>query len=396
MQNIVTPPPIEPGGVFVHIGPHKTGTTAIQDSLFCSQEVLKEKGFVYFATGTHVSANSAVKAFARRLDRGVAQRIRASVRSDDWAPIQSTLAKSPEKTVLLSAEQFADLNNQQVSNFVKALGGRPIRVVLTLRSLAEIIPSQWQQFVKRGAMPSLDEWTRELFTPNSTARKVNLFWIRHRHDELLGRWVDAVGPERVSVVIVDSNDRAAIFRTFEQLIGLPPGTLQPGSRVNKSMSIEQAELVRESFMQLERAGMGKLFGDKGAWTAIHNYFLSVSDSSAGERPRLPDSARPAVVAVANEIVDAIQRSGVGVIGDLSALNRIPPSGTAQLVGANRAVPADLGGAMAVSLLRAAGIKGLRTREQYQVFLDEIPLKALMGAAWERLLQRVGIAPRRRG
>jgi hypothetical protein len=50
----------------------------------------------------------------------------------------------------------------------------------------------------------------------------------------------------------------------------------------------------------------------------------------------------------------------------------------------------------VSLLRAAGIKGLRTREQYQVFLDEIPLKALMGAAWERLLQRVGIAPRRRG
>lgn len=396
MQNVVAPLPIEPGGVFVHIGPHKTGTTAIQDSLYCSRDELKEMGFVYFATGTHVNANSAVKAFARRLDRGVAQRIRAWVRSDDWSAIQSTLASRPEKTVLLSAEQFADFKEQQVSSFVKALGSRPVRVVLTLRSLAEIIPSQWQQFVKRGAMPSLDEWTRELFTPNSTARKVNLFWTRHHHDELLGRWVDAVGPERVSVVIVDSNDRSAIFRTFEQLIGLPPGTLQPGSRVNKSMSIEQAELVRESFVQLERAGMGKLFGEKGAWAHIHNYLLSVSDSSSGERPRLPDSARPAVAALANEIVDAIQRSGVGVIGDLSALNRIPPSETAQHVGANSMVSAQLGGAMAVSLLRAAGITGLRTREQYQVFLDEIPLKALLGAAWERLLQRVAIVPRRRG
>jgi hypothetical protein len=94
-------------------------------------------------------------------------------------------------------------------------------------------------------------------------------------------------------------------------------------------------------------------------------------------------------------VQAIEQSGVAVVGDLRALEKIPTGSAAPHDGSDFLVPASLGGAMAVSLLQAAGIQGLKKRTQYQVFLDEIPLKILLAVTWERLLQRVGIIPRRK-
>ena len=210
MQGIGSARSVEQGGVLIHIGPHKTGTTAVQDALLRAAPSLAEQGFMYFASGNQNNANIAVKAFARSVDRDFKYHSRSSRNSSHWTVIYDELTARPGQTAIISAEDLADLSESHVKQFIEAMGTRPVRVVMTLRSLAEIIPSQWQQFVKRGAMPSLDEWTRELFTPHSAEWKVDLFWQRHRHDALLQRWVSAVGADRVTVVVVDHNHTHAI------------------------------------------------------------------------------------------------------------------------------------------------------------------------------------------
>jgi len=390
MQGIGSTRSVEQGGVLIHIGPHKTGTTAVQDALVRAAPALVEQGFMYFASGNQNNANIAVKAFARSVDRDFKYHSRSSKNPSHWTVIHDELTARPNQTAIISAEDLADLSESHVKQFIEAMGTRPVRVVMTLRSLAEVIPSQWQQFVKRGVMPSLEEWSRELFTPHSAERKVDLFWQRHRHDELLQRWVSAVGADRVTVVVVDSRERLAIYPIFEQLIGLTSGTLQPGDYLNESMSIEQAELVRATYLRLEEAGIDHMFGEKGPMIRIHKHLLDAKSAAPTHKPLLPGLAHEATLRVAQEIRYVIEKSGVAVVGDLAQLERIPSGELPQMVNGEVLVPASLGGAASVSLLRSAGIEGLRDRKMYQTFLDAVPLKVLLAVTYERLLQRIGL------
>jgi hypothetical protein len=390
MQGIGTARPVEQGGVLIHIGPHKTGTTAVQDALVRAAPALVEQGFMYFSSGNQNNANIAVKAFARSVDRDFKYHSRSSRNPSHWTVIHDELTARPGQTAIISAEDLADLSESHVKQFIEAMGTRPVRVVMTLRSLAEIIPSQWQQFVKRGVMPSLEEWARELFTPHSAERKVDLFWQRHRHDALLQRWVSAVGADRVTVVVVDARERLAIYPIFEQLIGLKSGTLQPGDYLNESMSIEQAELVRATYLRLDEAGIDYVFGEKGPIIRIHKHLLDAKSAAPTHKPLLPGQAHEATLRVAQEIRHVIEKSGVAVVGDLDQLERIPSGELPQMVNGEVLVPASLGGAASVSLLRSAGIEGLRDRKMYQTFLDEVPLKVLLAVTYERLLQRIGL------
>jgi hypothetical protein len=390
MDHIANIEPVERGGVLIHIGPHKTGTTAVQDALVRAAPELAAQRFQYFASGTQNNVNVAVKAFASSIDRGFKYHSRSSKNPSHWEVVYNKLTTSVDQTAIISAEDLADLSESHVKQFVQSMGDRSVRVVMTLRSLAEIIPSQWQQFVKRGPMPSLEDWASALFSPNSAERKVDLFWQRHRHDELLHRWVSAVGADRFTVVVVDSRERSAIYPVFEQLIGLTRGTLQPGSYVNESMSIEQAEIVRATYLELERTGIGHMFGERGLRIRIHKHLLESTTSSTGHKPLLPKSSHENTVRVAREIRAAIEKAGVRVIGNLDQLERIPTGDMPNTAGNEVLVPASIGGAAAVSLLRSAGIEGIRERAMYQSFIDAVPLRVLLAVTYERLLQRVGI------
>ena len=56
MQGIGSARSVEQGGVLIHIGPHKTGTTAVQDALLRAAPSLAEQGFMYFASGNQINA----------------------------------------------------------------------------------------------------------------------------------------------------------------------------------------------------------------------------------------------------------------------------------------------------------------------------------------------------
>ena len=147
---------------------------------------------------------------------------------------------------------LADARPEAIRRVIDDLGAERAHVVVTLRPLARIVPSQWQQFVQSGLRQSYDDWL-DVMLKGPPPDPMPTFWFRHRHDQLIARWADVVGPERVTVVAVDDADHGMILRVFEQLTGLEHGTLVADRDLtNRSMTMPEIEVVR-AFNQLAAA-----------------------------------------------------------------------------------------------------------------------------------------------
>src|SRR4029079_4184492 len=125
------------------------------------------------------------------------------------------------------------------------LGRDRIHVVMTLRPLAVILPSQYQQFVQGGMTRPYEEWLGALLADPPRKERSPLFWQRHRHDELVARWANVVGIDRVTVIVADDKEPDAVPRVVQRLVWLLPGTLElEWNSSNRSLTRAEIELVR--------------------------------------------------------------------------------------------------------------------------------------------------------
>src|SRR5690606_18674571 len=147
------------------------------------------------------------------------------------------------RTVLVSSEFFADAREAAVRRAVADLGGDPY-VLVTLRPLGRIMPSQWQQYVQNGLKTGYVKWLRAMLREAETTTLTPSFWQRHRHDRLVERWAEVVGPDRVVVVVLDESDPDQLLRDVEGLFSLPAGTLEAPISDNRSLTWPEIELIR--------------------------------------------------------------------------------------------------------------------------------------------------------
>jgi hypothetical protein len=88
---------------------------------------------------------------------------------------------------VLSSEFFAEADDATARRVIADLGGARVHVVVTLRSLTRILPSQWQQYLQNGFDFRYLEWLEGILSePPQTPTPG--FWRRHRHDALVTRW----------------------------------------------------------------------------------------------------------------------------------------------------------------------------------------------------------------
>ena len=223
---------------------------------------------------------------------------------------------------VISSEAFAQADGPQIRRIVDDLDPGRVHVVLTLRPLARILPSSWQQSVQTGSDSRYADWLATQLASDA-AGGPRSFWYRHRHDRLIGRWAEVVGPERVTAIVVDDSDRSHVLRRFEGLTGLREGTLEERPDLtNRSLTAPEAEAVRAFNAAFRKAGLG---------ARLHNRVINLG---AGTRmkQRVPPSdwtrietpawAIERADAIAHEIVAGIAASGVRVVGDLDALQGV--------------------------------------------------------------------------
>ncbi len=243
---------LPPGTRLVHIGPPKTGTTSLQGAFHVARAETDAQGVHYAGAARH--SGSAVLAVTGRpsfFKDGESPSIAR------WNRLLREIRKASEPRVVLSSEFFADAEPEAIRRVIDDLDPARVHVVVTLRPLARILPSQWQQYVQSGMRVGFDDWLDAMM--RAPAGKLTpTFWRRHRHDRLIARWAEVVGPDRMTVIALDDRDHGMVLRVFEQLTGLREGTLvAPPDLVNRSMTMPEIEAVRAFNIAFRAEGLGK-------------------------------------------------------------------------------------------------------------------------------------------
>ena len=235
------------GARLLHIGPHKTGTTAIQGAFHLARGRLAAHGVVY-AGADRQPMRATLAVTGRPAMLGESRPDMAY-----WDKLVRDVREAGDQRVVISSEFFADGDDEAARRVVADLGGPRVHVVVTLRPLARVMPSQWQQYLQNGLRTPYLEWLDGMLRQPPYDQPTPTFWRRHRHDKLIARWVAAAGAQNVTVIVVDGSDRLALLRTFESLLALPGGFLAPEDDVvNRSLTLAETEVVRQLNEEFKR------------------------------------------------------------------------------------------------------------------------------------------------
>lgn len=309
------------GSRLVHIGPHKTGSTAIQGALHEARAALEEHGVHYAGAGVRPRQAGWALGIAGRKAGTPVPPMR------HWDELVRDVRDAGPRRVCVSNEDFGRATPEQTKKVVGDLGGdavHPVHVVAVARRLDRYLPSQWQERVKAGQSKSYEDWLRVVLAEESDAWDWRNVWRAHDTAGLVRRWTAEVGAESFTLIVSDDSDRDLLPRTFEQLLGLPEGLLEPRpDRSNRSLSWSEVELVRSLNQASRRNGWSKDLHDSLVKQQVVRTLRGLPPAQVGPRtPPLPAWALDRVREISDARVEAIKTLGVRVVGDPEVL-RVP-------------------------------------------------------------------------
>lgn len=245
--------PLADGTHLLHVGPQKTGSSALQLALLRQRDTLRQYGVVYPGPGAR--ARYAIGAgLGYAVPRGARDRPNAA-----WEHLLSQVNDPSARIVCVSHEAFARARRPRIVKTVAALGGPRPHVLAVARRFDAVLPSQWQQRVKARLTLSYDEWLKIVLGPPPTQHDPvwNVTWMPHDTVAMVRRWAEVVGADHVTVLVADDADRSRLPTVVERLFGVPAGLLAPGDEVvNRSLSYSEVELLRAVNQHVEDRGYG--------------------------------------------------------------------------------------------------------------------------------------------
>jgi hypothetical protein len=366
-------PPLAPDAVLLHIGVHKTGTTAIQAALTDARPELRQHG-VYYPGKRPAQHRSALAILQRPwgwVDRGAETYDRSVF---DWLARRTN---EHEGRTVISSEFFCEANEDSAAEIAQALGGDKVHVVVGLRNLGSLLPSSWQQYLKYGMATGYIKWLRNVFEEPGGSSMTPTFWMRMDHEAVVRRWAKAVGPENMTVLVLEDVDRRAMFRTFEQLLDIPVGTLESRMDLtsNRSLTAMESQLLLDLNRQVAR---------DLEWLDYQRYVrrglalrLVEDRQPPPDEPRLytPPWALEAAAEMGGRAAEWIGSSGVRVLGDLETLRKIPPTGTPTDLDERRTIPSEVA---------VAAVKAIIDTALQPVNEEVVSTRALADELWERI------------
>lgn len=281
-----------------------------------------------------------------------------------WDRLVTEVNDATEDRVVLSCESFADGGADIPRVVVETFPTRRTHIVVTLRPLARILPSAWQQYVQNGLMLSYPKWLEHIFN-NRDAPRSQRFWWRHEHGALVERWLESVEPEDLTVVIADERNKDQLLNVFEAMVDLPQGILvpEPGLQ-NRSLTYGEAELHRRLNVAFSQQGWSEIEYAK----LLRHGMVANLQKEYRPGPDEPKAVTPAwAVERAAEIGAAAARQiralGVRVVGDLDSIGYADPDELTR--GSGLAPPASLP-MRAVTQAIIGIIEGTRTDARIEV------------------------------
>ena len=224
----------------IHVGPHKTGTSYLQECFVAARLKLAERGI-------HYPAIWGRKAHYGLFD-GLAQVPNPNLEADF-----AGLHAAAHARVLISVEGLVALQESTVEYLHRLIGPEhSVSVVFYVRSWADLLPSHWKEIVKGGDVMTMPEYLyTRLHNPNGSAFVNFAMGLRP--------WVKLFGREAIRLIAYDEvvASRQDLFAHFaEKILDWPSPPELGVPRANVSPSPADIEAMR-TLAVLERMRLGR-------------------------------------------------------------------------------------------------------------------------------------------
>ncbi|MDP9442808.1 MAG: hypothetical protein M3P83_00015 [Actinomycetota bacterium] len=306
--------------VYVHVGPHKTGTTFLQQTLATNKDALAAAG-VLFPGRDYADHLAAVLDALGRGVPGDRRRVRGR-----WAAVAEEVRAWPGGTAVLSAEALAGAGAAGIERLVTSLQPAQVHVVYTARDLTRVIPAMWQTHMRSRVS---EPWPGYLASVRGDAgadpKWGERLWNTQDPRRVFARWERHVPRERIHVVTVPPSgaDPGVLWERFCSLVGVDP-TAYPltQGRANTSLGTAESEVLR----RVNAKVAGRLRdGSYHRWVNEFTTRRVLKKRPGQTRFALPAEEHGWVRERAEQVIAFLEADGYDVVGDLADLLPAPPS-----------------------------------------------------------------------
>lgn len=211
--------------IYLHIGPHKTGTSYIQKFLLDNSSSLKKNGFIY-PNSSDLSGDGHHNIAKYQFIKNELEDYLKSIEENN-------------SSLILSAENFSRLNNKQLQNFNEILRkfSSDIEVIMYVRNPSSVLRSIWCESIKHGSNLSHSDFLVEHFASPRASKILN----PGRYFSIFSKYFKM---NLVDYESIDHRDVKAIAKSFLACIGTTGRFRYPNYEVNKSFSLAESEIYR--------------------------------------------------------------------------------------------------------------------------------------------------------
>lgn len=343
---------MSPKAVFVHVGLPKTGTTYIQSSLWEARRRLASAGCLVPGE-KRVSNWRAASDLLGRRPKGAEDPLVAG----SWDAFVEAIRDWHGDRVVISEELLVTAGRGQVRRLVRSLSPAETHVVVTVRDLARVLPSVWQQEVKKGRTWTWNEFITAVREPDrGPATAAAAFWLRFDVPRILRLWEDVLPSTNIHVVILPPAGASAnvLLERFAEAVGLDEQLLRApskGSQANAGLGLAEVEVLRRL-----NVGLGGQLNERQYVRAVVQAVIPVlQERAASRRVRLPVEYQGWATETSTDLVEFLKASSFHVVGQLDDL--ISPSGTQEASDPGDVDEAELVEPMTEALARVCTVYG---------------------------------------
>lgn len=344
--------------IVLHIGTMKSGTSYIQAILRRNKRLLARDGI-------QVPRNMVPAVVDVLGRRGVAKEAEIE---GAWERFQNLVESWSGRLVIASQEFMSGATAAEAATLVQTLPPGKVRVVITNRDLARVIPSHWQTVIKNGGTWPFPEYVRLLLERDtgdgSEHRYSRGFWRHHDLAAIVDNWASAVGLENVVLVTVPQSGAPSdlLWNRFAEAVGAEGShyDIESDKKSNISLTYAETEMLREVNLRV-RKPLTPLEYRILVNKYLANRLLRQAPDAARDpdRPRLGAESHTRTQERADVMLEAVAASGVRVIGDLEDLRVRPFDGDPEAVdstGPQNPIPETVPKALAKLVLRVARLE----------------------------------------
>ena len=231
------------------------------------------------------------------------------------------LIRSSKQNLIISSEFLSELSPEHIKKLASSIGDKELRVIFTVRPVAKILPSAYQQEVKNGSKLTYDKWLARVLDPEKESRVRTRFWRRHSHHLEIAKWAEIVGVANISVIVSDESKPEFLTDSFFELIGASTNSFRESKKdvVNRSMDVAEMELLRRINEKFDRNLGWDEYVASIRSTIVKTWTQSIPSENSPGRLANPEKFKDRIDQRVREVTEGIRNLGVEVIGDVDSL-----------------------------------------------------------------------------